>query len=48
MNEENPRGYAGNPRMRDLVLSALILSQIKRTGMEMDQWVGALNLIELR
>lgn len=36
--EENVQGY-GNPRMRDLVLPALILSQIKRTGMVMDQWV---------
>ncbi|XLR23901.1 hypothetical protein HN51_070310 [Arachis hypogaea] len=44
MNEENPRGYAGNPRMRDLVLSALILSQIKRIGMEMDQWNCGLSI----
>ncbi|MBA0704413.1 hypothetical protein Golax_016671 [Gossypium laxum] len=46
MNEENLRGYAGNPRMRDLVLSALILSQIKRTGMGMDQW-GRLKFEEI-
>lgn len=48
MNEENLRGYAGNPRMRDLVLSALILSQRKRTGMGMDQWVGALNRVTMK